>query len=188
MPFIPDLVHSFTPLDIDPPDLNSLFFIFIFIFFVPRQGISRRLIGFDCVRWWRRTSATGKYLMEKMGNAQATLQKLEKESGELRKYYYNNNTDDIASISYVRPPQRRLEHGRGRTSPVAQSDASLCGCLSSYSTSIFVILVPRSGRRWQAHGSLSTQTRPPSQPIPPHPYSLFKVAPRSMGTPKLYAT
>ena len=47
-----------------------------------------RLIGFDCVHWWRRTSATGiraKYLMEKMGNAQATLQKLEKESGELRK-------------------------------------------------------------------------------------------------------
>ena len=47
-----------------------------------------RKIGFDSVRWWRRTSATGiraKYLMEKMGNAQATLQKLEKESGELRR-------------------------------------------------------------------------------------------------------
>ena len=47
-----------------------------------------RMIGFDSVRWWRRTSATGiraKYLMEKMANAQATLQKLEKESGELRK-------------------------------------------------------------------------------------------------------
>jgi len=47
-----------------------------------------RLIGFDSARWWRRTSATGiraKYLMDKMGNAQATLQKLEKESGELRK-------------------------------------------------------------------------------------------------------
>jgi hypothetical protein len=46
------------------------------------------MIGFDSARWWRRTSATGiraKYLMEKMGNAQATLQKLEKEGGELRK-------------------------------------------------------------------------------------------------------
>jgi hypothetical protein len=46
------------------------------------------MIGFDSARWWRRTSATGiraKYLMEKMANAQATLQKLEKESGELRK-------------------------------------------------------------------------------------------------------
>ena len=53
---------------------------------------------------------------------------------------------------------------------------------------IFVILVPSSDRRWRAHGSLSTQTRPPSRPIPPHPYSLFKVVPRSQGTPKLYAT
>jgi hypothetical protein len=47
-----------------------------------------RMIGFDSARWWRRTSATGiraKYLMEKMANAQATLQKLEKESSELRK-------------------------------------------------------------------------------------------------------
>lgn len=46
------------------------------------------MIGFDSARWWRRTSATGiraKYLMEKMGKAQATLQKLEKESGELKK-------------------------------------------------------------------------------------------------------
>jgi hypothetical protein len=46
------------------------------------------MIGFDSARWWRRTSATGiraKYLMEKMASAQATLQKLEKESGELRK-------------------------------------------------------------------------------------------------------
>ncbi|KAN0124028.1 RNA12 domain containing protein [Russula decolorans] len=49
-----------------------------------------RMIGFDSARWWRRTNATGiraKYLMEKMGNAQATLQKLEKESGELRKVF-----------------------------------------------------------------------------------------------------
>ena len=47
-----------------------------------------RMIGFDTARWWRRTSATGiraKYLMEKMANAQARLQKLEKESEELRK-------------------------------------------------------------------------------------------------------
>lgn len=47
-----------------------------------------RKIGFNSVCWWKRTSATGiraKYLMEKMANAQATLQKLEKESGELRK-------------------------------------------------------------------------------------------------------
>lgn len=47
-----------------------------------------RMIGFDSVRWWRRTTATGmraKYLMEKMANAQARLQKLEKESGELKK-------------------------------------------------------------------------------------------------------
>ena len=53
---------------------------------------------------------------------------------------------------------------------------------------IFVILVPSSDRRWRAHGSLSIQTRPPSQPTPPHPYSLFKAVPRSQGTPKLYAT
>jgi hypothetical protein len=47
-----------------------------------------RMIGFDSARWWGRTSATGiraKYLMEKMANAQATLQRLEKESGELMK-------------------------------------------------------------------------------------------------------
>jgi len=47
-----------------------------------------RMIGFDTARWWRRTSATGiraKYLMEKMANAQARLQKLEKENEELRK-------------------------------------------------------------------------------------------------------
>jgi hypothetical protein len=47
-----------------------------------------RMIGFDSVRWWSRTTATGiraKYLMEKMGKAQKTLQKLEKESGELKK-------------------------------------------------------------------------------------------------------
>ena len=45
-------------------------------------------IGFDSARWWGRTSATGiraKYLMEKMANAQAMLQKLEKESDELKK-------------------------------------------------------------------------------------------------------
>jgi len=47
-----------------------------------------RTIGIDTVRWWRRTSATGiraKYLMEKMRNAQATLQKSEKQNGELKK-------------------------------------------------------------------------------------------------------
>ncbi|KAH9966490.1 RNA12 protein-domain-containing protein [Russula dissimulans] len=47
-----------------------------------------RTIGFDTARWWRRTTATGiraKYLMEKMRNAQATLQKLEKQNGELKK-------------------------------------------------------------------------------------------------------
>jgi hypothetical protein len=46
------------------------------------------MIGFDSARWWSRTTATGiraKYLMERMANAQATLQKLEKESGELKK-------------------------------------------------------------------------------------------------------
>jgi hypothetical protein len=53
---------------------------------------------------------------------------------------------------------------------------------------IFVILVPSSDRRWRAHGSLSIQTRPPSLPTPPHPYSLFKGVPRFQGTPKLYAT
>jgi hypothetical protein len=47
-----------------------------------------RVIGFDSAHWWSRTTATGiraKYLMERMANAQATLQKLEKESGELKK-------------------------------------------------------------------------------------------------------
>ena len=53
---------------------------------------------------------------------------------------------------------------------------------------IFVTLVPSSDRRWRAHGSLSIRTRPPSQPTPPHPYSLSKVVPRSQATPKLYAT
>ncbi|KAH9997539.1 exonuclease [Russula vinacea] len=47
-----------------------------------------RVIGYDSAHWWSRTTATGtraKYLMERMANAQGTLQKLEKESGELKK-------------------------------------------------------------------------------------------------------
>lgn len=45
-------------------------------------------IGLDSAHWWSGATATGiraKYLMERMANAQATLQKLEKENGELRK-------------------------------------------------------------------------------------------------------
>src|SRR5579863_8133707 len=44
-----------------------------------------RTIGFDSGHWWSGATSTGiraKYLLEKMGNAQATLQKLEKQNGE----------------------------------------------------------------------------------------------------------
>ncbi|KAI0256515.1 RNA12 protein-domain-containing protein [Lactifluus subvellereus] len=47
-----------------------------------------RTIGLDSGHWWSRATATeirAKYLMQKMGNAQATLGKLEKRNGELRK-------------------------------------------------------------------------------------------------------
>jgi hypothetical protein len=47
-----------------------------------------RTIGFGTESWWSGATATGiraKYLMERMGSAQTTLQKLEKENGELRK-------------------------------------------------------------------------------------------------------
>jgi hypothetical protein len=53
---------------------------------------------------------------------------------------------------------------------------------------ISVILVPSSDRRWRAHGSLSIQTRPLSQPTPLPPYTLSRVVPRSQATPKPYAT
>ena len=47
-----------------------------------------RTIGFDSGHWWNSATVTGiraKYLLEKMGNAQTTLQKLEKQNGELKK-------------------------------------------------------------------------------------------------------
>jgi hypothetical protein len=47
-----------------------------------------RTIGFDSGHWWSGATATeirSKYLLERMGNAQATLQKLEKYNGELKK-------------------------------------------------------------------------------------------------------
>jgi hypothetical protein len=52
---------------------------------------------------------------------------------------------------------------------------------------IFVNLVPSSDPRWRAHGYLSIQTRPPSQPTLPPPYSLYKVVPHSQVTPRHYA-
>ncbi|KAI0005857.1 RNA12 protein-domain-containing protein [Russula compacta] len=45
-------------------------------------------IGLDSAHWWSSATATGiraKYLMERMANAQGTLQKLEKQNGELKK-------------------------------------------------------------------------------------------------------
>ena len=47
-----------------------------------------RTIGLDSGRWWSGATATGirtRCLLERMGNAQATLQKLEKQNGELKK-------------------------------------------------------------------------------------------------------
>lgn len=47
-----------------------------------------RTIGLDSAHWWSSATATeirAKYLMQKMRNAQATLGKLEKRNGELRK-------------------------------------------------------------------------------------------------------
>jgi len=47
-----------------------------------------RAIGLDSGRWWSRMTSTEirtKYLLERMGNAQATLQKLEKQNRELKK-------------------------------------------------------------------------------------------------------
>ncbi|KAI9466031.1 RNA12 protein-domain-containing protein [Lactarius psammicola] len=47
-----------------------------------------RTIGLDTGRWWSGATAMGiraKYLMDKMANAQGTLEKLEKHNGELKK-------------------------------------------------------------------------------------------------------
>jgi hypothetical protein len=47
-----------------------------------------RAIGLDSGRWWSGMTSTeirAKYLLERMGNAQATLQKLEKQNRELKK-------------------------------------------------------------------------------------------------------
>ena len=48
----------------------------------------------------------------------------------------------------------------------------------------FVILVPSSAPRWRAHGSHSIPTRPPSPPIPPPRYYLYRAATRSQGIPR----
>ena len=47
-----------------------------------------RTIGLDSDHWWSGATAMGiraKYLMDKMANAQGTLEKLEKHNGELKK-------------------------------------------------------------------------------------------------------
>jgi hypothetical protein len=47
-----------------------------------------RTIGLDSAHWWSGATAKeirAKYVMQKMGSAQATLGKLEKRNGELRK-------------------------------------------------------------------------------------------------------
>jgi hypothetical protein len=47
-----------------------------------------RTIGLDTGHWWSGATAMGirtKYLMDKMANAQGTLEKLEKHNGELKK-------------------------------------------------------------------------------------------------------
>jgi hypothetical protein len=47
-----------------------------------------RTIGLDSEHWWSGATAMGiraKYLMDKMANAQGTLEKLEKHNGELKK-------------------------------------------------------------------------------------------------------
>jgi len=47
-----------------------------------------RTIGVDSGHWWSGATVTGireKYVLERMGSAQATLQKLEKQNGELKK-------------------------------------------------------------------------------------------------------
>jgi hypothetical protein len=47
-----------------------------------------RMIGLDSAHWWSRATATeirAKFLMRRMANAQAALEKLEKRNGELKK-------------------------------------------------------------------------------------------------------
>ncbi|KAI0306739.1 RNA12 protein-domain-containing protein [Multifurca ochricompacta] len=60
-----------------------------------------RTIGYDSVHWWSRPTAIGmraKYLMGKMEDAQATLEKLERRNGELKKVLSECESHSTASI------------------------------------------------------------------------------------------